>query len=194
MIKGSKMKAESRLKLSLSHKAFYANGGKHPMLGKRHSEETKNRWSILRKGIEPINKGKKGLWKPTKEQKEKHRMKLLGHKTSLETKRKISESQKKEKSYWWRGGLTNEPYPVDWGQTLRRSIRERDHYTCQICNFPQGDRAHDVHHIDYHKKNCDPKNLITLCHSCHSRTNADRKYWMDFFINKGFTDGDKKYK
>ncbi len=33
-----------------------------------------------------------------------------------------------------------------------------------------------VHHIDYVKKNCGPENLITLCASCDSRANKDRKW------------------
>ena len=36
-------------------------------------------------------------------------------------------------------------------------------------------------HIDYDKRNNDPKNLITLCHSCHSKTNYNRNYWINYF-------------
>lgn len=28
-----------------------------------------------------------------------------------------------------------------------------------------------IHHIDYNKDNCEEENLITLCSSCHGRTN-----------------------
>jgi hypothetical protein len=38
-------------------------------------------------------------------------------------------------------------------------------------------------HIDYNKKNCNPNNLISLCNSCHSKTNFDRKYWINYFLN-----------
>jgi len=37
-------------------------------------------------------------------------------------------------------------------------------------------------HIDYNKKNCNPDNLITLCHSCHSKTNHNRNYWVKKFV------------
>jgi hypothetical protein len=37
-----------------------------------------------------------------------------------------------------------------------------------------------VHHIDYDKKNNDERNLITLCISCHSKTNANREYWIEY--------------
>jgi len=56
-------------------------------------------------------------------------------------------------------------YSVDWTKTLRRSIRERDHYICQLCGEQQGDYAFDIHHIDYNKKNCNPNNLITYAGS-----------------------------
>ncbi len=78
---------------------------------------------------------------------------------------------------FWQGGIYKNPYPVDWTETLRRSIRERDRYICQICGKPQGDKTHHIHHIDYNKENCNPKNLITLCCNCHMKTNSNRKKW-----------------
>lgn len=89
-----------------------------------------------------------------------------------------------EKHPNWKGGISFEPYSVDWTQTLKRSIRERDHYKCQICSLEQQDRALDVHHIDYDKKNCNPSNLISLCHRCHTKTNHNRNYWLNYFNGK----------
>ena len=63
-------------------------------------------------------------------------------------------------------------------KTFKRSIRERDHYLCQICLHGKGI---DVHHIDYNKQNCNPENLITLCESCHGKTNGNRIYWKNYF-------------
>jgi len=31
--------------------------------------------------------------------------------------------------------------------------------------------------------NSNKRNLITLCTSCHSRTNFNRDYWKNYFIN-----------
>ena len=39
----------------------------------------------------------------------------------------------------------------------------------------------DCHHIDYNKKNCSLNNLITLCRSCHMKTNTNRNYWINYF-------------
>jgi len=54
------------------------------------------------------------------------------------------------------GSLSASFIAKNWTETLRRSIRERDGYICQMpgCNKQQGDKAFDVHHIDYNKENC----------------------------------------
>lgn len=80
----------------------------------------------------------------------------------------------------WKGGKSFDPYTTDWTKTLRRAIKERDHYTCQLCN-KQEDLA--CHHIDYDKENCSQENLITLCRSCNSKVNKNRNYWTDYFRN-----------
>ena len=112
----------------------------------------------------------------------------LGYKHSKLTLKKMSESQIKRvkdgRNHLWKGGISFAPYSIDWTRTLRRSIRERDNYECQMCFSPQEDRAYDVHHIDYNKNNCNPNNLITLCHTCHSKTNTKREYWISYFNTK----------
>ena len=127
--------------------------------GRKLSEETKKKMSLAQKG----NK------------------KFLGKKHTKETKIKMSKSQRKEKNHNWQGGKSFEPYTTDWTHTLRQSIRERDKYTCQLCGKKQGDRALSIHHIDYNKQNNEIKNLISLCISCHIKTNTNREYWKDFF-------------
>jgi Mor family transcriptional regulator len=85
----------------------------------------------------------------------------------------------------WSHGLSHEPYSSDWKESLKENIRRRDNHTCQLCGkkWNAERKAFSVHHIDYNKKNCDLKNLITLCHSCHMKTNSRlyREYWMKFF-------------
>ncbi|MFH1052746.1 MAG: NUMOD3 domain-containing DNA-binding protein [bacterium] len=80
----------------------------------------------------------------------------------------------------WRGGKSFEPYSIDWTETLKRSIRERDKYICHVCGK---EPATHCHHIDYNKKNCNPDNLITLCIGCHTKTNYNRKIWIKYFYN-----------
>lgn len=76
----------------------------------------------------------------------------------------------------WVGGHTKK-YGAEWTRSLRKSIRERDNYECHIC----GGKGIDVHHIDYDKFNNLASNLITLCHSCHTKTNTDRGRWKKHF-------------
>ena len=149
-------------------KEHRANIGK-VQLGKKKqpfTEEHKKRISESRMGIKNWNYGKHFS---------EERKRKIGLANSLKS------HLKGENHYNWQGGKTFEEYTVAWTKTLKRSIRERDKYTCRICNEQQGERAFSVHHIDYDKKNCDPKNLITLCMSCHLKTNHNRDYWINYF-------------
>jgi len=91
-----------------------------------------------------------------------------------------------EDNHLWRGGISFEPYSQDWTNDLRDVIRKRDSFICQECGIHQEElcgmfKKLDVHHIDYDKKNCNPDNLITLCRSCHAKTNVNRDYWLNYF-------------
>ena len=146
-----------------------AKGGK----GKKHSpfsEETKEKLRELAKGRRISEETK---IKMSKAHKGKHK--------SEKHKKNISLAKKGEKNSAWQGGISFELYTTDWTETLRRSIRERDRYTCRSCGKQQGNQAFPIHHIDYDKKNCNPENLITLCYRCHSKTNFNREYWKNYF-------------
>jgi len=86
----------------------------------------------------------------------------------------------------WQGGKSFEPYPLGWTKTHKEQIRFRDGYKCQICGIPEIETGRKlyVHHIDYDKNNIKPDNLIALCLSCHSKTNFNRGYWLQMFIQK----------
>lgn len=75
-------------------------------------------------------------------------------------------------------GFEVEYYPSQWRTLLKKQIRERDFFSCQICKKKP---SNTVHHIDYEKQNCNFTNLVTLCKSCHGKTNFNRVYWKDFF-------------
>lgn len=104
---------------------------------------------------------------------------FLGHHLSDEAKIKLSLERIGEKNPAWCGGITNSGYCDLWRDTeYKESIKERDGFECKKC-FTNEDLC--VHHIDYDKQNCLPKNLITLCRSCNSSVNADREYWTEYF-------------
>ena len=81
-------------------------------------------------------------------------------------------------------------YPSIFNDILKNLIRKRDNYKCQKCSIKE--KAHiklykrvlDVHHIDYNKFNCSPKNLISLCQKCNCKVNADKDYWYAYFNYK----------
>ena len=133
----------------------------------KKASENKERIEKIRntlKGRIPHNKGKtKYIYKP-----------------SMDNSIRMSKLRGKETPNW-QGGKSFEKYPMEWTETLKRSIRERDYYTCQLCGKQQTGMTHNVHHINYDKKNCNPINLIVLCHSCHLKTNTNRKKWTKHF-------------
>lgn len=105
---------------------------------------------------------------------------LIGNKNALGSRWKHKkESVDKisgKNSPHWKGGISFDPYSMDWTRTLKRFIRERDSYTCRLCSR----YGNIVHHIDYDKKNCNPNNLIVLCRVCNSKVNFNRGYWLDY--------------
>ncbi len=83
----------------------------------------------------------------------------------------------------WRGGKSFEPYPSEWNERLRESVRRKDKKTCQLCGMSEKENKEklSVHHIDYNKENNDILNLISLCHDCHAKTNFNRAHWQRYF-------------
>lgn len=165
---------------------------------------TKQGWEKRKlngKGV-PWNKGKSGLPKHSQEHREKIRIAGLGNThgfkkghipfnkgkphlrgkiLSLEHRKKLSISKIGKNNPAWCGGISKtQPYNIDWTQTLKRSVREIDRYTCRICGKQQENITFHIHHIDYDKENCNPNNLITLCPNCHSKTNNKRSFWKEF--------------
>lgn len=82
----------------------------------------------------------------------------------------------RELSPAWRGGVAFFPYSYEFGFVLRKKIKVRDEYTCQICGIRKHRGLH-VHHIDYDKRNDSELNLVTLCICCHGKTRKNREYW-----------------
>ncbi len=91
-------------------------------------------------------------------------------------------------------------YSPDWNK-IRKEIYKRDEWICQECGCKCQDkkgndtkRTIQCHHIDYNEKNNDFSNLITLCASCHAKTNFTRENWMRYFqeIRKGKNNGKRK--
>lgn len=156
----------------------------------------------------PLPSWNKGLTKKIEAQRKvtkKGKRIRKGHKLSEEHKRKIRESTKiamnrpnikekleklkGEKCSAWKGGVSFEPYGLDFSKQFKEKIKERDNYCCILCNlFEEYARklyrkSLTIHHIDYIKINNFPQNCISLCVKCHMMTNGNREHWKIFFQN-----------
>jgi hypothetical protein len=87
-------------------------------------------------------------------------------------------------------------YPTEW-VGIRRAIYERDNWTCQECGCKCLDKRRKLkgrkiqcHHIDYNIDNCEGDNLITLCASCHMKTNFNRDDWFFYYKQKVMNNGE----
>ena len=101
----------------------------------------------------------------------------LGKKYGRETRLRDRLAKLGAKNPAWQGGVSFDPYSSGFNCKLKREILERDGYRCQICG--EINDLH-IHHINYDKHDCGEKNLIVLCHSCHSKTNHNRDEWRVF--------------
>lgn len=174
---------------------------KHPFYGKHHSIETREKISRSLMGrpmsnemlniLKEANTGSHHSEETRQKIRERRflRKQNIGYINSPETRQKIRESllnKTGEQSRNWQGGRSFEPYPLGWNKTFKEQIRRRDNYKCQICGVPEVETGKklDVHHKDYDKKNIDSKNLTSLCRKCHSKTQGNREFWKEFFIQK----------
>ena len=166
--------------------------------GKHHSINTEFKKEIL-----PWNKGKKGIMKDVikkmniiRKLKGKDKPNLGKHHIK-ETLDKISKKAKERfkditKHPSWLGGISFEPYGIEFNTKLKEKIRKRDNFRCQEC-FRHQDELFtkkgkkyklNIHHIDFCKTNNNPNNLISLCKSCHIQTNYNRENWTKYFQEK----------
>lgn len=139
-------------------------------LGSRASAETKNKMSLARKG----RKLSKGWCKNISDGQRGRVAGMAGKKHTLETRRKIAEALKGEKSSFWKGGVTplNAKIRVsmeyrDW----RTKVFERDNYTCVWCGARGNLNADHIKPFSlFPKLRFKLDNGRTLCVPCHRKT------------------------
>ena len=168
---GKKHTEETRQKIRLGN------------LGKKQTEESKLKIKKSKKGQIPWNKGKINIY--SQETLEKMREKAIERFQNPENHPWYGIHNFGELSHAWNGGSSFLPYPPEFNKEFKQSILERDNYECQNPNCDQLSEGLDCHHIDYDKKNNILENVITLCDSCHTKTNGkkNRQYWTEFYQN-----------
>jgi hypothetical protein len=165
-------KEETRQKISKARK------------GKHLSAEHKN---ILRERMKKFNPNFGGLSKEHKKKiKQNHSRHMLGKHLSESTKDALRLANLGEKSNFWQGGKSFEPYDKSFNNKFKRAIRKRDNQICMLCGIHREklNRALDIHHVDYNKLLSIPQNCISLCRHCHTFTNHHRVYWTRLFREK----------
>jgi hypothetical protein len=158
---------EWRDKISRSRIGKYSKE-KHPRWGKPITEKT-------RLAVIAANKRRTGSKKPCG--------------LSEEQKQKLSELGRLlvgDKNPNWKGGLSFEPYCVKFNKEFKERVRSFFGRKCVVCGMGEADLGYSVfvHHVNYDKGACCNNNIplfVTLCNTCHGRTNKNREQWEETF-------------
>lgn len=166
------------------HKEIISNSCKgriSPWKGKNLSEKHKKSLSkATKRNPTKYWLGKKGYW-DSKKLSEEHRQKLSENHADVSGKNNPMHGKNGKLSPTWQNGISFEPYTPEFNGQLKRLIRQRDNRQCQLCGIPENGNAHDIHHINYIKKDSSKRNLITLCHSHNAMANMNREKWQFLF-------------
>lgn len=126
--------------------------------------------------------------------KEKQRQRMLGRKITWADK--ISKSRRGQATVWgdkhwnWRGGISSENHLIRNSfemKVWRKTVFERDNYTCVICGARSGKNATVILNADhikpfaqYPELRFELSNGRTLCKPCHIETDSyGRKGWIN---------------
>lgn len=164
--KGIPKTEETKRRMSIANK-----GEKNSMFGKHHTDEEKQQ----------ISKTMKLYWKNNTHS-------MLGKHQSDESKQKISVATSGENSASWRGGLSFEPYIIEFNDKFKEYIRIKYNRICFICGKTEKENKKRlvVHHVNYNKKSrCfgNEHNFLPLCECCHSKTSNYRYHYFHLLYN-----------
>lgn len=164
---GWKLSEETRRKMSVAKKAVPMD--RRYFLGKHHSEETKKRISEAKRRNPFIY---------TTEIREKIRNSKLGKKMSTETRKKLADAIRGEKSHLWKGGVTEKNKLIRNSleyRLWREAVFERDDWTCRGCSRRGGVELHPDHikpFAYFPELRFELSNGRTLCIDCHRKTDT----------------------
>jgi hypothetical protein len=170
--KGKKYTEEEKKKINM--KGLEKGRG----LFKGTHRQTNTGKTHFQKGHIPWHSGKKGLTLNTGRTQFKK-----GQQFSLEMRRNMGQARIGDKNINWKGGIT--PINVKIRDSIdyeewRKSVFERDLYTCQICYEIGGKLNAD--HIKpfslFPELRLDLSNGRTLCEDCHKKTPSYLNKWI----------------
>lgn len=182
---------------------FYSrndNPMKNPLISKKVGDKLRNipKSKEHRKKLS-IAKLKLGSWgKHTEKSKRKIGLKHKNKNVSEETRKKLSDTRiklelaKGKNNPNYKDGKSKEPYPMNWNDRLKESIRNRDK-KCKICGMSRNihkkyyKRDLLVHHIDRNKNNLNLNNLICLCSFHHLKIQKIEENLKDYFYAKNLS-------
>jgi len=152
----------------------------------RHTKGTKRKLSRAHKGKHLSEKTKEKISEALKGEKSPHYGKHFSEEIRIKMREALKGKRSGKNNPNWLGGISFEPYGLEFDNKLKQKIRKRDNFTCQECGFTEKQLNYTlpIHHIDYNKKNNNENNLIALCKSCHMQTNYDRNDWTDYLQQK----------
>lgn len=118
-----------------------------------------------------------------------------GKSWSLQQKKEMSEKKSGKNNPQWKHGNyegkhhytkpRDDIYHFKFNSKFKNLIRKRDNQICMLCGVHREKLKLPlaIHHIDYDKFNTIEENCVSLCFSCHAKTNVNRKSWIKFFHN-----------
>jgi hypothetical protein len=179
MEKGSKHTEESKAKIKEKRRLQYPE----PKAGTKLSDESKRKISESKKGtiVSEETRRKLSLAKMGNKN-------MVGKKLPLETKIKMSCTVRGIPIEEFKQFARYEDYCHLFNHPFKERVREFFGRKCVNCGKLEADCKYrlSVHHVEFDKETCchDGKPLfVALCNSCHSKTNGNREYWKDYYLN-----------
>ena len=112
---------------------------------------------------------------------------ILGFKGKNHRKETInimSVAHQGDKNPVWNGGSSFLPYCEKFNPEFKERVRAFFNYQCTECGTPQNGYKLHIHHVNFNKESCCDSTIpifVSLCRSCHGKTQRNRHYWERHF-------------